>query len=1617
LRGIAFLTVLLALAALLGVAADAQVQAVVEGEAYAAELVTVSLSGLAQGVEYRVEVVDGEGGLAAFTLIAYAGPVTIVEAGDGYVVFTADGASATLYLRAGGPGSYTLRILEAGQAVAEYPVAVEAYDSRGGAEPDVAVDTGYELIVAVAAALGMGEAAGATIYQAIPGGADGRATIYVVDDVRVTVSASFAGDFQALNSAGTWEVLVAGAYRGVFGAEAVVAVDGSTLSFALAPGAQASGVKFEYLEMYTENGGLVEFTSFYVQEGQAPTYLSFTKMTFNGDVKLYGFDVNAVRGDVEPLSDHTRIGFLQFKAASGSATVYVEGPAETAAGLSLLASSVALKLVNKNPASMAAVVLVDGVSEAASIEVRGNLAILAPPGSTLKAECIRFVAEPGYPDPMMPLQVLASTGIVAGAAGDPVVVEASCFRVEAETLATAPGDIMNAYGAFGMALVYLKAGEAVIGYGNVTVTDEGPQPESSRPYAVVMLQSTIEAPAVQVGGVYATNLDSVVIKAENATLRGAAISLINSEVYAGSILFHPLVFSTPVHVAVSGGSLEAKTVAVLCGTSNATVNIVGASITAETLAFRGYVSASFQGAELAVASILGGGSTPAGGGETVLDFSGARLVGDVEIAPLEYGVAVTGTAYLSDMGSVYLKGVRLDNATFKAEGVRAAIVAEAAAGSFRVEVADATLYFAGSSPEAYGYFQVRGASALVFGCTGLAGATIHVAEGEAEVRLLDSFRAGEYFEVKAEEKGNAKVYLRGGLSGEPATIEAPVFRATTGLVETLPEDIMDAAGEIVVEALYIKAGEVVLGYGNVTVTEEGPRPESSRPAAVKVYRAVIEAEGSAMIGGVYVTHVKASTVKAGKIVLRGASGEYLAATLQAEEIYVHPLVFNVDVKHVFTASSVEAATALRYICGAATGELHFYDSYIAASEAATAGRATVKISGSKVEVPVFRLGGSTPAGGDVNVLVITDSVVEAEAFKVYSLDYPAVVYTDASVEVKAGMLEFKAGNAPLTLGDEQVKARLAAYGGADGSLYLKAVNVSGRLEVYLEPVVEASTVYLEGGDGCFKLLTPAGSSHEVLVEKLAGPAFKAVAGDGGTLAIYFAEGEHSAALIQVKQGLGATVNVEAWNATLALGSFQAVTAATAATPEEIMGATGYLRIAGGVYKVEGDFTAGYGNVAVTEEGVKPESARPAAVHVEGATIEAKGTVMIGGVMETAVTGSTVKASAVVVRGAEAYLDASTVAADTVTFHPLVFMVPVEIVVSGSVVDAGEIRFLCGTSQAMVTVEGGELGSMERPAKIYLVGVFNMLASNVKAYLAEAVAGLPTPVGTGKYAHIVFLDSQIEGGDLAFKYGEMGAAFAVLGGTLKAATLSLAPAGEEGSGVLTIAGAQAEVGGCGDVAGSLYLVNVEGAVDCPAAETIELPATATVAAVLRPGEAYSAGEFLVKLAGGFTGPVAVYAAFTVTDNGEPYMLIVPVNLAYQSQVYEVYYPLPACDIPYILVDERTGAVLDAAKPEDPENCVFKSHLRVKPEAAGNAEPIIATVTAAVVEVQAVTTQTVTQTVVQTQVTTQTVTTTATVTATTTTTVTQTQTNMGAVAAAAIIGAAVGAAAAYALRARS
>lgn len=1630
------LVALLAIAAVTGgVVAQAQLQASVEGEAYTTELVKVSLAGLTQGVEYRVEVVGSGDALAPFTLVAYAGSISIVEAGSGYVVFTSEGGSATLYLKAGPAGSYTLRILEAGEIVAEYPVTVEPYDSRGGAEPDAAVDSGDELLVALAAALGMNEAAGAVVYQPLQAGDDGRTTIYVVSDIALTVGASFTGDFQGLNEAGTREVLVAGAYKGVFAVDARLVVDGSILSFTLLPGTEESGVKLEYLEVETVNGGSIEFTP---STGTAPVYFSLTKTSFTGEITYY------LPVAPEPSPDALEaLPYLQFKKASGEAVVYLEPAtgeaAELVSGLSLIDSSgLTLKLESKALEQATILVLKESYSVVGSLEAKGGVALIGLAGGVLEAESIKFVLTSGAPLRDLPVSGIAnSLYLLAGTGPGQVVeedalfrVEAGSFRVEADRLAMTPNEIMDAYGTFVLVGVKLVADEAVIGYGAVKITDEGPKPESSRPASVNLIDTIVEAGYVEVGGVQFTLLQALALnaylKGDTVVLRGASINVLGYEVSAGSLLFHPLVFNVPVNINVSNSKIDAGTVTYICGTSQAEVTLSNSTVYTETMVLRGYATARFPGSQLDAAMILGGGATPVGGAETLVDFAGARVTGYLEVAPLDYGVAVTGEAYLLDNASVKLSGARLVDPVFKAEGSTAALYIEGGEGTFKALLSDATLLLVASSPDAYGYVKSSGSSTLLLGCcVELKGLKIHVADGELEARLLGSVNAGEYFEVVVEEAGGAKAYLRGGLSGEATMVEAAVFKVTTGVMERNPEEIMDAAGEFVVEAAYIKAGDVIIGYGNVEVTNEGPRPESSRPAVVKVYRAKVEAQGTVMIGGVEVTHVKALTVSGAKIVLRGASGEY-QASFTAGEVIVNPLVFNVPVKHVFKASNVEANT-LKYICGTSTAEIHFYDSYVKAGEAIAAGRATLKLKGSTIAVPVFKLGGATPAGGDVNTLIITGSSVESDAFKVYSLDYPVTVVLDESVEVKAGLVEFKAGDAPLTLGGD-APAAFKAYG-MDGSLELKVLGAQGSLEVYLEPGVSASKLYLEGA-GSVELVVPDYTVHEAIVESLSDAKLAVKTGAGSQVRLVFPEGEYTG-YIELLQGSAAQVEVQAEGATLRLSAFKAMTAATARSPAEIMQASGSLKLVGGHFIAEEAFIAGYGAVKITDEGPKPESSRPYKVEVYNATIESQGTLMIGGVMETVIVDSTLRGATVVVRGAEEALTGSSVEAGAILFHPLVFGVPVEVYIEEGSLQAGEVKYLCGTAQAIITIENSTIGSMEAPAKLYLIGVANLVFKGGEAYLSEAVAGLLTPINTGKYAHVTFIDAKIQGDSIAFKAGQKGAVFAVLGGSLQAGSISLGKAVDEveAKPVLTVAGASVDVQSCEGAEGDVYAVNVEGVFNCQVAKLVALPGdvetVGEVYGVLAPGVKLESNNFLVKLAGGFNGPVAIYAAFALAADGTPYMILVPVNLAYQSQVYEVYYPLPDCEKPYILVDSETGAILDAAKPEDPENCVFKSHLRVKPEAAGNAEPLIAEAMQSVVEkpVTVTATETTTQTVTQVQTQTQTITATTTITqattVTTTTTVTQTetQTNMGAVAAAAIVGLIVGAAAAFALRARS
>ncbi|MCE4611820.1 MAG: hypothetical protein F7B17_07620 [Desulfurococcales archaeon] len=1619
----------------------AQPQASVEGEAYATELVSVDLTGLSESIEYRVEVVDSQGELANFTLVAYSGPIQVAEAGSGYIVFTAQGETATLYLKAGSPGTYTLLLLESGREVARYTLIVEPYDSKGGAEPDVAVDSGDEMIVAIASTLGMEKVGDVIVYEMVGAGSDGRATIYVVDNVILDTNAYMIGDFAALNTAGTREVLIAGAYKGVFSAETKLYLNGAKLTFFLIPGVEASGVKLEYLDIEVSSGGSIEYTPV---PGQVPVYLAIVKSGFTGEITYNLPPFN-------PSQDLSTQPYLQFKRAWGQATVYLkpgaEGSTEVLAALSLVESGgLQLKLVNEAPEIIAGVFLTEEYSIVGSLEARGTVLILGSSRGALEAECIRFTVTSGTPDRQLPLALLGNALYLAISSGggqqvteeDLFLVRADCFRVEADRLSTTPKEIMDAYGTFAMIGVRLEAREAVIGYAKVVVTDEGPKPESSRPAIVYIIDSIVEARYLEIGGVYSTLLQPIggftYLEADTIVFRGAGIVVSGYEVKAGTILFHPIVFETSVGVNINESRLTAESITYICGTSRAEIVVEKSIVTAESLTFRGYASASFRGSTLNVAKVLGGGATPVGGEETVIDFDGATLVGVVEVEPLDYGVSLKGKVYLAEGALVRFKGATLNEIIFKAEGIRAEVDIAESQGTFRAELRDATLMLTATSPEAQGYVKSYGSSTLLLGCCmQLKGITIQVVDGRLDARLLGSIDLGAFLVVVLEERGNGKMYLRGGLSGETTTITVPIFKVTTEMVKRNPEAIMDAASEFVMESVYIKSGVTIIGYSNVTVTDNGVNIESSRPAVVKVYRSKIESEGLVVIGGVEVTHVKATTVKGGLVVLRGAMGEYQASITARDEVIVNPLVFGVPVKHVFKASSIEART-IKYICGPATAEVDFYDSTLKAEGMVTAGRVTLKLSGTTLEVPVLRLGGPTPAGGDVNMLILDKSVIASGEFKVYSVDYPAVVVMNESVEVKSGLVEFKAGNAPLTLGGEGI-ASFKAYG-VEGALELKALGADGSLRVYLEPGIASTTLYLEGG-GRYEIVVPDSTQHEVTVAGLSHAALKVYVGADARVKVAFREDEYSG-YFEVAQSPGSTVEVYAEGALLKLEGFKAVTSVTDTTPAEVMEASGTLRIVGGSFVVNGDFVAGYGSVKITEAGPRIESARPYKVEVEGVSIEASGAVMVGGVMETIIVDSTLSAPSVVVRGADVVVRTSTLKADTVLFHPLVFGVPVYISVEDSQLMTETLRYLCGAAQALVVMEGVKLGSMDAPSKLYLVGIVNMLFKKGEAYLSEVAAGILTPINTGKYAHIAFIHSLVEGENIAFKYGEKGAAIAVIGGTFKAGEVSLEAAKDEveRKGVLTIAGASVDVKSCGEVMGGVYAVNVNGAFNCPGAGMVSFPEGVAVVGevygVLEPGVKLGVGDFLVKLAGGFTGPVAVYAAFAVSGDGSPYMVIVPVNMAYQSQVYEVYYPLPECDKPFMLVDAATGAVMDAAKPENPENCLFKSHFRVKPEAHGNAEPLVATAKAAVVETQVVVvetqtvtetltqtltrTHTITQTVTETNMETTTITYTETTTATTTTTVTATQTNMGVTAAAAVVGLLVGAAAVYALRAR-
>ena len=1519
-----------------------------EAETYTTELAAVSLSGLQPGSQYVLTWQP-----PGFKLSAYAGIELVSQDSEG-LQFIARSPEARLFLRAPEePGSYDLTLQRAdGSKVGSVRVEVKPISSRGEPEPDAAADSVDELLVALASSGAASEVLGYSI-QSLGAGGDGVYTVYLVGDVEIEKSIEASLD---LSLASAPRIVIVGAYGGVAGAYAELNIMGEGLLKLALAGPSGSGIELRYIGLLALGSIEVDF------EGEPELALAASTLSFSENARLT-LRLQTLTTGAQPPKDAPALRLARVSGSLSVAVIVDPGPQPAPLPYTLYKASFedspGLRAFIEAPGDAVAIVVVDRPSHIGGLEVAGGVLLAVSPNASLKVEGeLRFTAtEPAtQPIPLpLPLQGLVSSNVIYSQpspssrlpqrvleaqmpSGSNAVIEAVRLVVDTGEVARSPEEMTSrSRGYFVMLGVDVKAGEVLVGWSRVSFEGGELVVEASRPSVALIAGSSIYATYVEIAPLEDLGLGSIelqptgenVIVAENVVLRGSRIMVSHLSLTARDLTVDPIVDTDQVSVTMNALRLAASKAVFASGFSEMQVAIDNSVLRVERVEFRGFVDAVIGDSLVEAAEIAGGGETPLGGRETRLTFAGGLLAYNVAIRSLEYPLVLDdGEVYV--VGRLVLEGVKAYYSIFEttstlyleANGVEGSIAVNAHPGATMAVKADSpglSIKLSTIGLEEAGYIVIRETVVKELSMRYL---------GNRATLVISGPLKAETFKVSSSPGFSLSI-----LGVGDAVVEADLVDVRSESITGSPGEVMTAGGELVVKGVSFRAKAVTIGYAAVTVEDDNVKVESARPSRLVLEEVSIEAS-RVMVGGDHETLLRGVYIEAGTLVMGGQNLRYNTGVIRVDTLIVNPLVFNVEAAYEFLSVELDAKEA-RFICGPTEARIVFKVSEARIAELTTAGRVEVTFQDGSLSLEEAGLGLETPGGGGLNRLVVEVERLELPggSLKVYSSRYPAEVLLNVLLP----------GGSRLYLESGEAALRVNAEIHTLGPLTVEASSVEGTLTILVGGGGLDARV---SGEVSLRALVEPGATAGIAVKAMEGALVSIEAGPGSRVkAKLEAEGS---------RGVEFVVGPEAWvgvSGRVDAGYFKAVTPIAAMTPSEVMDASGTLVLRGLEARVESDFVAGYAMTGVEGGKLRVESSRPGVVEVEGSKIRAGGVLMVGGVYGTVVEDSELKGSVTVIRGSDIRVEGSVVeATEELAVNPVVFGATVKALFRASTIKAPIVKYLCGSSKAIVGVVESTLGSIEEPVRIYAVGMVNFYVYESKLYLSGIAGGLETPLGAGEVLNAALVNSEVEGGDVKILYGPLGLRLLVAGGSINVEGLSVEPEGEGGFARVTLAPEATSLSSCAAIGDAeVYAIGFE----CPGAILSLLPEGARSYAALIPPGAGALGP-----AEGFDGPLAAYLAYW---EGEGYTeaLVAAVNLSYQPQRFTITLPSPGRGSLGVYINGVLTAVAEAIGGE------ARTQLDILP-AEAIVEPLTITITPleAPAPITVTTTITVTETMTET-----------------------------------------------------
>ncbi|MCE4603339.1 MAG: hypothetical protein F7B20_00015 [Aeropyrum sp.] len=1490
-----FLFILVAAVVFSGFVAEAQGLVFgVESEAFVGELVRIVVPGVEAGSSYSLAI-------SGASLVAFNGAE--VSSFDGSIAFTAVSSEAVFYVYYGSPGSYLVELYSGPEVLASGEVLVRPFADRG--VPGVGVDSGEELMVALAAAAGLGEVAGFTVWEALQPGSGGVAAVYLVSDVVLQEGGVVGLSYAELASRGVSSILVRGAYGGVAGAVASLTLDSSSLGFSVAPGDSTVVVSLEDLALEALNGGRV-----YYEPGGLEGLGSVLAFR-NVEISASGLEVSIfLTPTSEPPPSLDSLGWLVFDNTSGNVSVRISSYLVTRLAVSL----VGLEAVDSPRLSieldatrtvMPAGVVVRGENTLASLELRGIVALLPTSGTVLRAGELRLVVDPntttviedkrlpavgitayesqsilfggGLPEGFTPPRIIA--GVIEGGLPSPVSTR--------EELDSVRGSLVLAY-------VSVSADEVVLGRASL---GERLQFESWMPAYLRIESASIYAGLFEAGALVSTtiqgsNAGETIIVASTVVISGSDISLDGVFIESWSLVIQSASPYSEAVALVEDTALEAQSMALTSLGRLFSVEVSISSITSEGLEFNGLVDVLVSSSILDASEIVANRSPLGSGGQASLEMYGVEMPGFTRVSEVNSIFSLEGSAILQPGSAIVFVGVSLSSLTLEAQS---GVYVELVDTSGFLEIllrGGATATLKASSPSAYVLARIQegGSSLVLAGGSTLSGLELKAQGGSLVLWVEGSSTLEGGLAATVSEAPGSAVVIAGYGSGE-SSLTVGWFDAGLEAREFGEDALMDAGGFIAVSGVEIvSSGKARVGYAQATFYAGSLWIYNSRPYGVSIVGSTIRSGEGVEVGGVYETVIRNSSLESqGDVVVRGLNAVITGSVIRAAgALVVEPIVLSEQSSYAIYNSIVEAGMA-EFRPASSPMRVEITGSEFKSSYTRVYDGVVVSLRESTAYADVFEVGAQGLLDTGSAALEMSGVAFPLGATAIGSPDgESALVVSSGSAAFLDASMWF--GEGGLAIGGVDGGDAMIALGGERA--YIDLIGLAGCASVEVLAPAEEAYVGVSGGS-CVSVTARGFDWLDIVLFRLDGGEVSLRVEDFSG-ALYTVNGRLDALLIEASESSSLEINgID--GAVLSVGSF-----------EVVAGGKASINLINLVVEASGDIAIGSDGIPLNKLKISNSTLFAAGdAHLAANSLEvSSASISVGG-------GITLSVGYLEVR--ESMLDAGWLdieGVDGLSGSGL----------STAIIDGAEVRVdrleAGGSTLLSVLVSESSLYSREGGIVVWVEGGVTIGVASSEIALEKIVSNGSTNDSPNSIAAFVAVESRL-GGGLEVENGGGTLTVALYGGESQLGELALSTQ-EGGRTVVVIAGQGHSLAGCsieGD--SSVYLVNtgVDQAL-CPSAINIGLPEGAEVLveeAVLGEGVATEVLDITVLQEG--EALLAAYIVLATPGEGEINLVISTVGIAPYSTAISLGLALPDCGVAFLVSDAATGTPLAVLAPEE------------------------------------------------------------------------------------------------------